>query len=183
MTIAARTDSGRFAKIGARTIAVARIRRGRDERGELGPVAGRLAGRRLAEAGIDRRTHRTGRSRRSTRRARSAPGPGRCRSRGGPRTSAPAPIDSARARKTIPNAPVSRNTMSPNGIRGRLGSGMPVGDLADDGDALARAGRAGSTATIPTTSAMRAPGMRGAMRLRTRMPTSEPMPERRRVAG
>ena len=50
--MAARTDSGRFAKIGARKIAVARIRTGRDERRELGPIARRLARGRLAEAGV-----------------------------------------------------------------------------------------------------------------------------------
>ena len=70
-----------------------------------------------------------------------------------------APIDSARARKTIPKAPVARNTMSPNGIRGQPGSGTPVVDVADDRDALAAQVERPSRQAIPPTSATSAPGI------------------------
>ncbi len=56
-----------------------------------------------------------------------------------------------------------------------LGSGKPVAisptistPLADRSSTVER--------TMPTISAMSAPGTRGAMRLRSRMPTREPMP-------
>ena len=54
MTMAARTAVGRLRKSGARTTAVARISPAVISDDELGPVARRLAGRGLAEAGIDR---------------------------------------------------------------------------------------------------------------------------------
>ena len=66
ITIAARTDSGRLANSGARTIAVARTSAAVMSDDELGPVARRLAGRRLAEAGVDREPTEQARSPRST---------------------------------------------------------------------------------------------------------------------
>ncbi len=65
--------------------------------------------------------------------------------------------------------------MSPKPIDGRPGSGMPV--ATSPTTATPFAGRSSRLdRTIPTMSATSAPGMRGAMRLRARMPTSEPIP-------
>ena len=75
----------------------------------------------------------------------------------------------------MPNAPVIRNTMSPNGILGMLGIGIPV--VTSPTTATPLAGRSSAVdSPMPTTSATRAPGMRGAIRLRTMIPMTVAMP-------
>ena len=75
----------------------------------------------------------------------------------------------------MPNAPVIRKTRSPSGSRGMLGSGTPV--WISPTTATPRADRSSAVErTMPTMSAMSGPGMRGAIRLRSRIPTSEPTP-------
>ncbi len=75
----------------------------------------------------------------------------------------------------MPKAPANRKTMSPSGIFGMLGTGIPV--VTSPTTATPRAGRSSSVESpIPTTSATRAPGIRGAIRLRMRMPRTVPTP-------
>ncbi len=75
----------------------------------------------------------------------------------------------------MPNAPVSRKTMSPNGMLGMPGSGIPVETWPTTATPFASRSNAYDNA-IPVTSATSAPGIGRAKRLIRKIPTMQPIP-------